>query len=456
MQSCSAKASGRVAQPTLSPCCRKLRAHIRCELSRQDSKRGLSELFVSQVVRKVKRVQQAIVTPHKVNDSGLQGLHKPATVVLLPAYLLGAVATCAGVPGPHWLPVVTGALIGSFFAFLDRWCKVQLWKEPNRPLNVVITGSSKGIGKALAREFLHSGDRVVISARSEAGLKKAVAQLKSELGQDVVVFGVACDVSDAGSVNNLTNTARSLLDGNVDVWINNAGYSSSFQTFLQSSPEQLQQVVTTNLLGTLLCSQQAIDLFQKQPQGGHLFNVDGAGADGSPTPMYAAYGATKAGIAQLSKSLQAELSKKEKASIHTLSPGMVLTDLLLEGATEQNKQVFNILCEHPETVAAFLVPRVKSVVARGERNTYIKFLTPASALCRFLTAPARFNRFFDNNGQPVYPSESERIYGRHAKKTARAAERARERTGALAVAYSLSLLVSVVVLLETAQGVHLV
>ena len=67
------------------------------------------------------------------------------------------------------------------------------------------------------------------------------------------------------------------------------------QGFLDTTPEQLQEVVSTNLLGTLLCSRRAMQLLASQPQGGHLFNVDGAGADGAATPCYAAYGATKAG-----------------------------------------------------------------------------------------------------------------------------------------------------------------
>ena len=68
------------------------------------------------------------------------------------------------------------------------------------------------------------------------------------------------------------------------------------QTFLDSSPEQLQQVVSTNMTGTLLCTRAALQVMQKQSSGGHIFNMDGAGADGMPTPQYAAYGATKAGM----------------------------------------------------------------------------------------------------------------------------------------------------------------
>ena len=68
------------------------------------------------------------------------------------------------------------------------------------------------------------------------------------------------------------------------------------QAFSDASAEQLQQVVSTNMLGSLLCTRAAMQLMHKQPAGGHVFNMDGAGADGMPTPQYAAYGATKAGM----------------------------------------------------------------------------------------------------------------------------------------------------------------
>lgn len=72
---------------------------------------------------------------------------------------------------------------------------------------------------------------------------------------------------------------------------------------------------------------------REQEAGGHIFNMDGAGADGSPTPRFAAYGATKRGLVQLSKSLQAELKMLgiSNVGIHNLSPGMVTTDLLMSG-----------------------------------------------------------------------------------------------------------------------------
>lgn len=61
-------------------------------------------------------------------------------------------------------------------------------------------------------------------------------------------------------------------------------------------------------------------------------------------------------------------------------------------------QIFNILCEQPETVAAFLVPRARTVAARGQAGRYIKFLTLPRAMLRFMTAPFHSQRFFDNDG----------------------------------------------------------
>ena len=122
-----------------------------------------------------------------------------------------------------------------------------------------------------------------------------MAELCEELPDAAsAVFGIDCDVSSEASVSRLADFAASQM-GRVDVWINNAGYSGSYKPFVELSPSAISQVVSTNLVGSLLCTQAAMRVMQTQPEGGHVFNMDGAGADGMPTPMYAAYGATKAG-----------------------------------------------------------------------------------------------------------------------------------------------------------------
>jgi NAD(P)-dependent dehydrogenase (short-subunit alcohol dehydrogenase family) len=92
------------------------------------------------------------------------------------------------------------------------------------------------------------------------------------------------------SLHGLPPTLLQVLLGAVDVWICNAGYSGSFKPFLDSDPATLEAVVRTNLLGTLLCAREAGRLMLQQRLGGHIFIMDGAGADGSATPQYAAYG----------------------------------------------------------------------------------------------------------------------------------------------------------------------
>jgi chlorophyll(ide) b reductase len=356
------------------------------------------------------------------------------------AYILGVACNLSGhLAMPQYMPGVLGAAVGGLHAALNRAGMRRFWRAPDTHLNVVITGSAKGIGKALAREFLRAGDRVLVTSRTPTGLRKVMAQLREEVSSDIDVLGMDCDVSSPASVAHLAATAEATL-GRVDVWINNAGYSGSFQAFMDATPEQLQQVVQTNLLGSMLCTRAAMKLLAQQPSGGHIFNMDGAGADGLPTPQYAAYGATKAGLAQLRKSLKAEVSQMgSSVGVHLLSPGMVLTGLLLEGATSANKQIFNILCEQPETVAAFLVPRIRTVVARSESSSYIKYLTIPRALVKFLTAPAKANKYFDKDGNPVYMPEQERIMGQKAKQTQRLAERAARRSYGLGYAYSMSM-----------------
>ncbi|KAH9762307.1 putative chlorophyll(ide) b reductase NYC1 [Citrus sinensis] len=118
------------------------------------------------------------------------------------------------------------------------------------------------------------------------------------------------------------------------------------------------EIVSTNLVGSILCTREAMRVMRDQPKGGHIFNMDGAGSGGSSTPLTAFYGSTKCGLRQLQASLFKE-SKRSKVGVHTASPGMVLTDLLLSGSTIQNKLMFNIICELPETVAKTLVPRIR-------------------------------------------------------------------------------------------------
>ena len=93
-----------------------------------------------------------------------------------------------------------------------------------------------------------------------------------------------CDVASPTEVARLVRAAQASL-GRIDVFINNAGYSGSFQSFVDQPAEVVDRVVRTNLVGSLLCSRAALRVMRQQPGGGHLFNFDGAGGDGMATPQ---------------------------------------------------------------------------------------------------------------------------------------------------------------------------
>ncbi|PSC76397.1 chlorophyll(ide) b reductase chloroplastic isoform X2 [Micractinium conductrix] len=192
------------------------------------------------------------------------------------------------------------------------------------------------------------------------------------------------------------------------MWINNAGTNTyRVGPLANQAPEDIVAVVETNVLGVMLCCKEAFRIMKDQPSGGHVFNMDGAGADGGATPRFAAYGATKRGLAQLGKSLQSELRSDglKKIGVHNLSPGMVTTDLLMAGTNSKVAKFFvNCLAEEPETVAEFLVPRIRQVPEASKAllgdgvgsSQYIRFLNQAKAYSQILGrifGGARKNRF---------------------------------------------------------------
>ncbi|CAA0823324.1 Probable chlorophyll(ide) b reductase NYC1-chloroplastic [Striga hermonthica] len=310
-----------------------------------------------------------------------------------------------------WLGgIIIGTMIGANMV-LDEVSR-------SGPRNVVITGSTRGLGKALAREFLLSGDRVVVTSRNPESVDLTIKELAENLKQVIFatggtskqhlrhakVVGISCDVSNPEDVRKLANFAVTAI-GPIDIWVNNAGTNKGFRPLLQFNDDDIQQIVSTNLVGSILCTREALQIMGGQTKGGHIFNMDGAGSGGSSTPLTAVYGSTKCGLRQLQSSLLKEC-RRSKVGVHTASPGMVLTDLLLSGSSVQNKQMFNIICELPETVARTLVPRMRVVKGSGKA---INYLTPPRILLALVTAWLRRGRWFDDKGRALYAAEADRL-----------------------------------------------
>jgi len=257
---------------------------------------------------------------------------------------------------------------------------------PVAPFKVVITGSTKGIGYQLAREFVRAGDEVIISSRNYSNVRQAVKSLHEEFGQDINISGVTCDVSKEREVSDLADYARDEF-GSVHLWINNAGTNAyQYTTLSEFTESDLREILETNMLGVMLACKEAVRVMRYQHEDGHIFNMEGAGANGRPTPRFAAYGATKRAITQFNDSLIAELKLLNISNIgvHTLSPGMCVTDLLMCGnLTSQSKFFINCLAEPPEIPAQHLVPLVRQVPQEtgifGIRSKKVEYLTQTKA-----------------------------------------------------------------------------
>merc|ERR550537_891923 len=143
----------------------------------------------------------------------------------------------------------------------------------------------------------------------------------------------------------------------------------------------------------------------------HIFNTVGSGVKGGGTPGYVAYGATKRGFPQMTESLVKELEegvqgyeKKEtpgKVNVHTLSPGMVFTDLLLNDSTpELRKFPFGVLAAQPDEVAEDLVPKILATKGNGKS---VEFLTTDKVLLKFWQkfVEGKKSEYIDDDGNVI-------------------------------------------------------
>ena len=253
---------------------------------------------------------------------------------------------------------------------------------------IVITGSTRGIGYGLAAEFLKRGCAVCVSGRTAEAVQQAVASLAAQHGAERV-HGQPCDVTVHEQVQALWDAAQARF-GRVDIWINNAGISHARTPFWEHPPQTLKNVVDTNTLGVMYGSRVALRGMVAQG-GGHLYNMEGLGSDGRMLPGMGLYGSTKYALRYFSKALTQE-AQGAPVKVSTLSPGMVVTDLLTGEYHDPKewaraKRIFNILADRVETVTPWLVDKV---LANEQSGAHIAWLTPGKVAWRF--ASARFSK----------------------------------------------------------------
>jgi NAD(P)-dependent dehydrogenase (short-subunit alcohol dehydrogenase family) len=186
---------------------------------------------------------------------------------------------------------------------------------------VVITGSSRGIGRAIAQACAQAGASVMISSRSGAGVSRCVEELRRE---GLSVKGFAADVAREGDIERLFENSLAEF-GKIDVWDNNAGISGGYRTLQSISAVEIKEVIDINLMGTFYACRLLIPYFLSRG-GGTIVNMSGRGGYGNPSPYQSPYGASKAAVTSLTRSLAAE-NKGKPLFINCLFPGMVETDI---------------------------------------------------------------------------------------------------------------------------------
>ena len=260
-------------------------------------------------------------------------------------------------------------------------------------VNVVITGSTRGIGKGMAREFLCRGHSVALSGRSQSSVDAALGDDLPALAEQhgATLAGVPCEVSDYAQVQNLWDRAAEAL-GRIDVWINNAGISNSRRMVGDLVPQEIHDVAATNITGTMYGSQIALRGMQRQGSGA-IYNFEGLGSNNMISPGLSLYGASKNAVTYFTKCLIAE-TKGGPVRVGYLSPGIVLTHLSVADMQkgdpdewEKTKRIYNILADKVDTVTPWLV---EGVLKDNKHGSRIAWLTPAKAAKRF--ALARFNK----------------------------------------------------------------
>jgi NAD(P)-dependent dehydrogenase (short-subunit alcohol dehydrogenase family) len=252
--------------------------------------------------------------------------------------------------------------------------------------NVVITGSTKGIGRGLALEFLKRGHNVVVSSRRQADVDKAVLELAA-VGTGKV-SGRTCDVTRKADCQALWDHAVQAF-GRVDYWINNAGRAVSRFLVHEMDEETVHSLVDGNFKGTVFGSQVAINGFRQQG-GGALYNMlGGSYGPGRLTPNMGVYSATKAADWKLSQYL-ADENKDAGILVGTISPGMLISDNWFAEQRAMDpaewpkiRPMLNILCDYVETSTPWLVEQILANRKTGKR---IAWLTNAKIMGRFFNA----------------------------------------------------------------------
>lgn len=198
--------------------------------------------------------------------------------------------------------------------------------------NVFVTGSTRGIGKAIALAFASEGANVVLNGRSEI-TQEQIAEIEAK---DVKCIGVSGDIADYTSAGEMIQKAVDEL-GSIDILVNNAGVTND-KLLLRMSDEDFNRCIQINLNGTFNMTQHVVKKMMKQRSGSIINIASVSGLLGNVGQ--ANYAASKAGVVGFSKSVAREVASRG-ITCNVIAPGFIeteMTDILTDKIKEQTTQ----------------------------------------------------------------------------------------------------------------------
>lgn len=183
----------------------------------------------------------------------------------------------------------------------------------------MVTGASRGIGRACALELAKAGHRVVLAARQAEKLEEVAAEIRAGGGE---AFVVTLDLASQESIKEAISKASKEF-GRIDILVNNAGVTKD-NLALRMKADDWNMVLQTNLTGAFFCIQQVISPMMRE-RWGRIVNISSVvGQAGNPGQ--ANYVASKAGLLGLTKSLAQELASRN-ITVNAVAPGFIETDM---------------------------------------------------------------------------------------------------------------------------------
>lgn len=234
----------------------------------------------------------------------------------------------------------------------------------------IVTGSSLGIGRAIALAFAKEGASVVVNYRSHPEeAEEVVGQIKDSGGRAV---SVRADVSEPDDMKGLVGGAAREF-GRLDVMVNNAGMERKMP-FLETPLEVWEQTISVNLTGTFLGCQEAAKRMVEQGTPGRIINISSVHED-RPMPTNSPYCAAKGGIRMLMRTIAVELAPHD-ITVNNIAPGAIQTPI--NKNLEDPEQMKELLSDiplgrigQPEDVAHLAVYLASDAAAYVTGSTFV-------------------------------------------------------------------------------------